>query len=90
MPAYTELFLKRRIQYRTAQHWLNVSADSMFYYNEYTCKGSVEDEDDARKSFPSGHASVVSFVAVFVAVYLQRRSSRAVSAVFLLRPIIQV
>ena len=62
----------------------------MFYYNEYTCKGSVEDEDDARKSFPSGHASVVSFVAVFVAVYLQRRSSRAVSAVFLLRPIIQV
>jgi len=29
-------------------------------------------------------------VAVFVAVYLQRRSSPAVSAVFLLRPIIQL
>ena len=62
----------------------------MFYYNEYVCTGPAEDEADARKSFPSGHASVVCFVAAFVAVYLQRRSTAAVSAVFLLRPIIQV
>ena len=62
----------------------------MFYYNEYVCTGPADDEADARKSFPSGHASVVCFVASFVAVYLQRRSSAAVSAVFLLRPIIQV
>ena len=60
------------------------------YHELFFYQGSAEDEADARKSFPSGHASVVCFVAAFVAVYLQRRSSAAVSTVFLLRPIIQV
>jgi phosphatidate phosphatase len=58
-------------------------------HDSYVCQGHPDAESDGRKSFPSGHASVVSFVAVFAAVYLQQRPSRSSSAVLLLRPVIQ-
>ncbi len=65
-------------------------ADKSVYIDDYVCLNGAEDEDDGRKSFPSGHASFVSFVAVFVAVYLQTRASSRTGAVFLLRPLIQL
>ncbi len=44
------------------------------YHTNYACVGaSAEEEEDARKSFPSGHAAVVSYMAVFLCAYLSKR-----------------
>ncbi|XP_062530089.1 putative phosphatidate phosphatase isoform X2 [Bombyx mori] len=43
--------------------------------NEYTCTAETPLlTDNLRKSFPSGHSSSIAYTAIFIAIYLERRS----------------
>lgn len=69
----------------------NVVCDSndRTYYTNYTCTGATQDEEqDARQSFPSGHASFVAYAATFVVLYVHVRLKNC-SAKFA-RPTIQL
>lgn len=59
------------------------------YQNSYACTGSPEDDLDSRLSFPSGHATVVSFMAVFLMVYLHWSRTPS-TGFYLLRPLLQL
>ncbi len=65
------------------------------YHVDFTCKSgiSAEELDDARKSFPSGHASFAAFGALFLVLYLHKRLSTPtfpVCIVTSVRPLIQL
>lgn len=63
--------------------------DGNKYHYDYVCNATAEAEHDGRLSFPSGHATFVSYVSLFAILYIQWRSPRC-SVVFLLRPFIQL
>ena len=42
------------------------------YQLDFVCKNGPKEELDARLSFPSGHATVVSYMAVFLIALLQK------------------
>jgi len=52
--------------------------------------GSQEDLEDALKSFPSGHASFVGFVAFFIVFYIHERFRSFGSVKTTLRPFLQL
>ena len=64
--------------------------DPFKYHINYRCQ-NTEDGDcrDCRKSFPSGHAAVVAFMAFFICLYLQNRP-QAFKRCFLVRPLLQL
>lgn len=65
------------------------SEDFGIYHTDYVCQSiSIEKENSARSSFPSGHASQAAFGALFLVLYVQERLSRTQS--FLLLPCIQL
>ncbi|BES89681.1 unnamed protein product [Nesidiocoris tenuis] len=43
------------------------------YHENYTCKSSKEDEEYARLSFPSKHATFCFYTMVYLSVYLQNK-----------------
>ncbi len=59
------------------------------YHTDYICEGvdSTDDEEDLRKSFPSGHAAVVCFMAAFLCLHLHPADFGGAS---LVRSLIQV
>ena len=68
------------------------------YHSSFSCSGATaEEEADARKSFPSGHAAVVAYMAAFACLFLQRRPwalerfpGGGGARVVLIRPAVQV
>lgn len=69
----------------------NVTCDDPNVYHEhFQCLSDDQNEiSDMRKSFPSGHASAVSFMSVYVCLYLHFQPS-AFGFCFLLRPVLQL
>lgn len=67
--------------------------DPLKYQSEYECTAENEDiedlELDLRKSFPSGHAAVVSYMAAFVCAFL-RHKPLVFATVSLARPLVQL
>ncbi|XP_042895396.1 putative phosphatidate phosphatase isoform X2 [Parasteatoda tepidariorum] len=60
-----------------------------FYVENFSCTNKdLDDEEDLRKSFPSGHSSVSTFAMLYVALYLQKRLEITTS--FLVKPFIQL
>jgi phosphatidate phosphatase len=51
----------------------NCSTASNEYIVDYTCSGNPDVINEARLSFPSGHASLSFYAATFTAMYLQIR-----------------
>lgn len=68
----------------------NVTCDplSMEFHEDYICLGDQKESLKARHSFPSGHASVTAYVAVFLSVYFQ--TTYITPTAFLLRPLLQL
>jgi phosphatidate phosphatase len=59
---------------------------SIGYIEQYTCvnpRSNLRQLTEARKSFPSGHASLAVYTAVFIAYYFRQRLGRIEHTVFL-------
>lgn len=66
------------------------SSDDPTYYTNYECQQvTTKDENDARLSFPSGHASMSATVMGFLMVYIQIRCNIS-GKIALLKPILHL
>lgn len=65
-----------------------------YHVDDFYCAGLVDsdpdEEEDLRKSFPSGHAAVVSFMAAFMCLRLRRRAELFRRHFFLAKPFLQI
>ena len=59
------------------------------FHTDYECLGDG-DPEDSRKSFPSGHAAAVAYMAFFICFYVHRRPRAFERCCYLVRPTVQL
>ena len=75
---------------------VNCTSDNTMFITDYICQGKEaeslfqEEENDARLSFPSGHASISGAVMGFLVIYLQTRRCETPACFILLKPVVQL